>query len=211
MKIEQVIAYAKNLARKLDRDADSESRAHVLAAYQLIGDTVGRTSDLYSHAIASHAIVRNDHARSALIAMIEMHENGLLSETSLRRQAQADVIADILDQAAVLLDMPEFHPAAPAVLVGGTIEQFLRAWCEDKELPLPENGKRSLDVYATALRAADLIDKQDKKDIDSWGGTRNAAAHGKLGDADLDRDRVRLMKEGVALFLRKHDARDRPS
>jgi hypothetical protein len=41
------------------------------------------------------------------------------------------------------------------------------------------------------------------KDITSWGGLRNHAAHGEWDEVS-DKKRVGLMLEGVNLFMRKY-------
>lgn len=66
--------------------------------------------------------------RQALDGFIRYVENGLLEGVSIERQARIDVVSDILDQAHVLLDTKEVHPAAPAVLTGAVLEEFLRNW-----------------------------------------------------------------------------------
>ena len=63
-------------------------------------------------------------------------------------------------------------------------------------------SKPGIDAYAKALRTADLITKQDMKDVTSWAGTRNHAAHGEWDEVN-DRSRMRLMLEGVNLFMRQ--------
>ena len=69
------------------------------------------------------------------------------------------------------------------------------------------NAKPGIDAYMKSLRTAELITKQDVKDVTSWAGMRNHAAHGEW-DAISDRSRVRLMLEGVNLFMRqKQDQR----
>lgn len=94
------------------------------------------------------------------------------------------------------------HPAAPVVLVGATLEEFLRTWVEAESLPLG-NRKPGLEAYSQLLRDADAISKQDAKDTLSWGGLRNHAAHGEWEEVS-DRLRIKLMLEGVNLFLRKY-------
>lgn len=130
-------------------------------------------------------------------------EAGLLGEISPQWQAQLDVVSDLLEQADTLLSDPKVHPAAPAVLIGATLEEFLRTWVEQEGLS-PGSAKPGLETYSNVLRKADKIDKQDGKDITSWAGTRNSAAHGEWDQVD-DRQRIRLMLEGVNLFMRKHE------
>lgn len=103
---------------------------------------------------------------------------GLHSEVSPERKAQLDVVSDFLAQAHALLGEKGIHPAATAVLAGAALEEFLRTWVEAQTLSLGSR-KPSIDAYTATLREAELIDKQDVKDITSWAGLRNHAAHGE--------------------------------
>jgi len=137
-----------------------------------------------------------------LEAFIRYAENGLLEGISIERKAQIDVVSDFLDQANTLLISKEVHPAAPTVIIGAALEEFLRNWIEEAGLSL--GGKNpSLDSYSKVLREEDLITKQDVKDITSWSGLRNYAAHGEW-DEVKDKNRISLMLEGVNFFMRKH-------
>jgi hypothetical protein len=140
--------------------------------------------------------------KSTLTGFIRYVENGLHDGISVERQAQIDVVSDFLGQAQALLDNNNVHPAAPTVLIGASLEEFLRNWLEERGTSL--GGKKpSLDAYAKTLREADLITKQDLKDITSWAGLRNHAAHGEWDEVN-DKRRVSLMLEGVNLFMRKY-------
>jgi hypothetical protein len=139
---------------------------------------------------------------SVLTAFIDHLENGLLSDISPERRAQLDVVSDFLEQSETLLTTRGFHPAAAAVVIGATLEEFLRGWMESVPLSLG-NRKSSLQAYADVLRDAELLTKQDVKDIVSWAGIRNHAAHGEWEEVS-DPARVPLMLEGVNLFMRKY-------
>ena len=134
----------------------------------------------------------------------EYVEAGLHAEISPERQAQIDVVSDFLGQAHQFLETKGVHPAAPAILVGAALEEFLRTWVESDGLSIGQ-AKPGLDAYAKALREADKISKQDYKDITAWAGLRNHAAHGEWAEVD-DKSRVSLMLEGVNLFMRKYGA-----
>jgi len=140
--------------------------------------------------------------QNALISFREYIEAGLHGGVSPERKAQLDVVSDFLGMAQQLLETKNVHPAAPAVLIGATIEEFLRNWIEHAELSLG-NRKPGLENYSIVLRDADLISKQDGKDITSWAGVRNHAAHGEWEEVS-DKARIRLMLEGVNLFMRKY-------
>lgn len=136
-----------------------------------------------------------------LNSFIEYLEAGLSSGLSPERKARLDVVSDILEQANILLEDQKYHPAAAALLIGASLEEFLRTWVETAGLSIG-SSKPGIDAYCKTLKAADLISKQDVKDITSWGGIRNHAAHGEW-DQVSDRERIRLMLEGVNLFMRQ--------
>lgn len=137
-----------------------------------------------------------------LQAFITHLEVGLVEGLSPKRQAELDVVSDFLEQANALLEAKQVHPAAPAVLIGATLEEFLRTWCEAEGISLGAK-KLGLDSYAKSLREAELISKQDVKDITSWSGVRNHAAHGEWEELG-DKQRIKLMLEGVNLFMRRY-------
>jgi hypothetical protein len=143
-----------------------------------------------------------EHVQSVLLSFRAYVEAGLQSDVSPERRAQLDVVSDFLEQAHQLLETRGIHPAAPAVIVGAALEEFLRTWIENEEVDL-SGRKPGLDAYATALREAELITKQDYKDITSWGGLRNYAAHGEWEEVG-DKHRISLMLEGVNLFMRRY-------
>jgi hypothetical protein len=141
-----------------------------------------------------------------LQGFLDYVEAGLHQQITPERAAQLEIVSDFLEQARGLLDSREVHPAAPAVLVGATLEEFLRTWSEIESLSLGSR-KVGLDAYTSVLREANLITKQDAKDITAWGGIRNHAAHGEW-DEVTDRGRIRLMLEGVGHFMRRYDHQD---
>ena len=129
-------------------------------------------------------------------------ENGFLEGISLERKARVDVVSDILEQTQNLLNTKGIHPAAPAVLAGAALEEFLRNWVEEANISLGTK-KPGIDTYSGLLRESDLIAKQDAKDITSWAGIRNHAAHGEWEEVS-DKRRIQLMLEGINLFMRKY-------
>jgi hypothetical protein len=136
-----------------------------------------------------------------LDSFVEYLEAGLATNLSPERQAHIDVVSDILGQAQVMLEADGYHPAAAAVLIGASLEEYLRTWVEGTAFSIG-SAKPGIDAYMKALRGAELISKQDVKDITSWAGIRNHAAHGEWAEVG-DRARVRLMLEGVNLFMRQ--------
>jgi hypothetical protein len=140
--------------------------------------------------------------QAVLISFREYVENDLLRSISLEREIQIETVSDYLEQAEHLLNDKNVHPAAPAVIIGASLEEFLRNWLEDNGFDL-SSVKNSLDSYSNELRRQEKISKQDLKDIVSWGGIRNDAAHGHWEIVE-DRQRIKLMLEGVNLFMRKY-------
>ena len=155
-------------------------------------------------AVSGYASYLVSSLHSIVESFVQYMEAGLASGVSPERRAQLDVVSDILAQAHALLEDERQHPAAAAVLIGASLEEFLRTWVEATGLSTG-NAKPSIDAYCKTLRTADLISKQDVKDITSWAGVRNHAAHGEWAEVS-DRARVRLMLEGVNLFMRQKQA-----
>lgn len=87
-------------------------------------------------------------------------------------------------------------------MIGACLEEFLGNWIEEQDLSI-EPSRPSLDTYGKVLKEAEFITKQDFKDITSWAGLRNHAAHGEWEEV-TDKKRVTLMLEGVNLFMRKY-------
>ena len=165
----------------------------------------GENSEFYKSLKTKAGAGYDDKARvthQILQSFQEYVAAGLLEEVSPERRAQLDVVSDFLEMANRLLTTSGVHPAAAAVLIGAALEEFLRTWTETESLSL-ENRKPGLETYSQVLRDANLITKQDGKDITSWGGIRNHAAHGEWQEVS-DKARVGIMLDGVNLFMRKY-------
>lgn len=140
--------------------------------------------------------------KGALDAFIRYAEKGLLDGVTIQRQAEINVVSDILTQAKMLLVTKGIHPASPCVVAGAALEEFLRNWINEQNL-ISGKSKPSIDGYSKILYEKELIDKQDVKDITAWGGLRNDAAHGKW-DLVNDKEKIQLMVDGIHLFIRKY-------
>ena len=145
----------------------------------------------------------NSHEMSQQVAdvfpgFIRYLEKGLSLSITPEHMIQIETVSDYMDQANTLLSNASFHPAAAAVLIGASLEEFLRVWCEAEGIQFT---KPSIDNYAKGLYEKDMINKQDIKDITAWGSIRNDAAHGNW-DLVSDKNRVRIMLDGVNLFMR---------
>jgi hypothetical protein len=83
-------------------------------------------------------------------------------------------------------------------LAGAALEELLRSLVITHSATVV--GRRGLQAYSEALRPAGVLTPQDVKDVTSWAGLRNSAAHGEFDDLSLERAHV--MAEGVNLFMR---------
>lgn len=131
-------------------------------------------------------------------------ENDLLRNISIQREIQIETVSDYLQQAENLLNDSKVHPAAAVVLIGASLEEFLRTWLEESEVDVSLINQ-NIDSYSKELKALGKITKQDIKDIISWAGNRNDAAHGHWENVK-DKQRAKLMLEGINLFIRKYSS-----
>ena len=113
--------------------------------------------------------------------------------------ARAVASTDLLKQVRALNADQTVVPAAPIVLAGAALEIALRSAVEESELTI--TGLPSISSYARALRIADVLSKQDVKEVEQMAGLRNQAAHG-VHEA-LSRERAGLMEQQVNLFPRQ--------
>ena len=96
---------------------------------------------------------------------------------NIRHEVEAVVVSELLDQSRKLLRMKGIHPAASVIVACAGAEEFLRSWCNEKGLSIPEK-QRSISRYALELRTAGHIPLPQERRIQSWADYRNDAAHG---------------------------------
>lgn len=199
---EEIIEHSKRIITT----TRTNSHGGLVQAREFLRLYAGEESSFYKtlSQINSKAAVdfKKGRVSGVMNSFIEFVQNDLLRSISLEREIQIETVSDYLEQAENLLKDRKVHPAAPAVIIGASLEEFLRTWLEDCGFDLT-TIKNSLDSYSKELRKQDKITKQDLKDIVSWGGTRNDAAHGHWENVE-DRNRIKLMLEGVNLFMRKY-------
>ncbi len=143
---------------------------------------------------------RFNGVKRILQGYIRYLEKGLSSSLSPERQTQIETVGDFLSQAEDILSQAKLHNAVAVVLIGASLEEFLRGWCEAEQL---KPQQLSIDGYMKALKDEDLINKQDIKDITGWAGLRNDAAHGHW-DKVSDYSRADIMLKGVRLFIQSY-------
>lgn len=204
MTADELIRHAKALQGRIARYGGDSSRGPKAEVVEFLRVYAGPKSAFASQAakVEGHRDYELQALHSILESFAEFVGAGLAQGVSPEVRAQIDVVSDILGQAYLLLENPKVHSAAPIVLIGASLEEFLRTWTEREILALG-NAKPGLDAYAKLLREADLITKQDIKDITSWSGLRNHAAHGEW-DLVQNREQANLMLQGVNLFMRRY-------
>jgi hypothetical protein len=187
---------------------DSPQRVFFLKTIQFIRTYLGTKNEFY-RALDNrvrHGSTSETHAyraKEVLDAVIEFYGGGLSVENTVIYRIQGEVVSDMLEQSGSMLNHKDVHPAASIILCGAALEEFLRLLCTRYAFDVSE--KPTIDTYTKKLREEDKIEKQDAKDITSWAGLRNDAAHGHFEKVN-DRQRAALMIEGVNLFMRKYSA-----
>ena len=138
----------------------------------------------------------------ALRALREDYANDFLY--SFNEMVDAEVFADILEQAEYLLKQDYF--GASAVVAGVALESHLRKLAEKNQIPIKSaDGKYvKADSLNGDLLKNQIIDKTMNKAITSWLGIRNDAAH---PDAkQIDKGMIELMIAAIRIFIEKHPA-----
>ena len=113
---------------------------------------------------------------------------------NIRHEVEAVVVSEIVSQARKLLATKGVHPAAAVIVACAGAEEFLRNWCEEKGISVPEK-QRSLNKFAGELRAANHLDLPVERRIQSWADYRNNAAHGANWEKVTPEIAERLVKE----------------
>ena len=209
MTSEEVIQHANRFAALLQgTDDPTELRGLQAQACEFLKRFAGPDSSFYENAKEillqnQDWVYRGKATVGVMSAFVQFVELGLHAEVTPERRAELDVVSDFLEQAALLLEAKAVHAAAPAMIIGATLEEFLRTWVEHEGLSLGSR-KPSIDSYCQVLRDAKLITKQDVKDVTAWGGIRNLAAHGEW-DQVASKEKVSTMLQGVNLFMRRYE------
>ena len=136
----------------------------------------------------------------ALAGWLAYKAAGLAPGVSLEDLARIELAIDLMEQVERMLGDEHAHVAAPIVLAGAALEEFLKSLATANEIVLARG--LSLSTCVEALRKAEVLTNQDIKDISAWVAQRNDAAHGNFDSLSLDR--ARLMVDGINLFMRQH-------
>jgi hypothetical protein len=126
-------------------------------------------------------------------------EDGLANQIDPRAFARLEASTDLMEQVQQLLDDGGVHVAAPIMLAGAGLEEFLRYLVITHGAEVTRQP--GLQAYSEALRTAGVLSPQNVKNVTVWAGFRNQAAHGQF--EDLTRENAVLMAQGVNLFLQQ--------
>ena len=187
---------------------DISNNSYYVLVLQFVKNYIGQDTDFYGSLLNFSKVYNNQFydkyvaASSRLTAIKSYLILNLELEKEISYTIKVDIISDFINQAILLSNDKQYHPAAPAILLGAALEEFLKQLCEQKKIDL-EGIKKTIDPISQKLYELKIITKQDVKDITSWAGLRNDAAHGNFEEVN-DRKRVANAIEGVNLFMRKY-------
>ncbi len=184
------------------------AHAFFITTIQFIKNYIGIDTEFYATLNSYNSIKTNGHetdkawaAKKVLKSLKDYLSLNLDIYKSEKYNIKIDIISDFMAQAIDLANNEKFHPAAAAILMGASLEEFLKKIAEKREIDLA-GVKMSIDPISKKLYEAKVINKQDSKDIISWAGIRNEATHGNFETVN-DRKRIFNAIEGVNLFMRK--------
>jgi hypothetical protein len=123
-----------------------------------------------------------------------------LAQIPEEAQTRIAAASDLMEQVETLLQDRRVHPSEPVMLAGAALEELLRSLVDSSGAK--PRGKPGINSYTVALREAGALNAQEVKDITSWAGMRNSAAHGQFDQIELPN--ARLMAQGINLFMQKH-------
>jgi hypothetical protein len=129
-------------------------------------------------------------------------------DVTIGQLVRGDLFTDFLEMAEHLLE--EGYKDPSAVIIGSSLEAHLRKLCDANGLPTtkPDRKGNPKPIKASQLNqdllTARVYSRLDQSSVDTWLKLRNEAAHGNY--SEYDKDRVKLMLDGVKSFLLKYPA-----
>ena len=160
-----------NNCDRIIKDTQERPLGGLIQAREFIRITTGENSSFHKSLEqlqnSAYDDVKVKIVKQILSSFGEFVKNDLLRSISLEREIQINTVSDYLEQAESLLNDNKVHPAAPSVIIGASLEEFLRNWLEEEQVDL-RTIKNSLDAYTTELKKLNKISKQDVKDLTSW-------------------------------------------
>lgn len=191
-----------------DGRKDEKANSFYLLTLQFVRNYIGQDTEFYKSLLnytkqyPGASYNKKIEASSVLSSIKDYLNLNLELGKSQNYNIKIDIISDFLNQAINLANDKKYHPAASAILLGASLEEFLKQLSEQKDIGL-NDIKKTIDPISRKLYEQKVISKQDLKDIISWAGLRNDATHGNFDEVN-DRKRVLNAIEGVNLFMRKY-------
>ena len=197
-----------NYWRAVDLEAKSRIQARVTSAMAFLDQFTGTRShwSKSASAVFKQSSKTNQTAIGAravgdvIAEWVRMVRSGQAKPRLVEFSVRAVASTDLLEQVRALNADNGVVPVAPIVLAGAALEIALRSAVEERGLTVEG---QNINAYAQVLRQADVLNRQDMKDVTQMAGLRNAAAHGNL--ELLSRERAGLMEQQVNLFLTRLD------
>jgi hypothetical protein len=186
--VEKAIMITNRMASTIDRLAPPGS----LHKRQL-GETLARKVNAWGNLKRLHG---------GLLALRREYELGRLQ--SVAELVHADTFASFMEMAEHLHG--QGYKDAATVVAGSVLEQHLRELCNKNGIAVQDgNGKyKRAELLNTELAGQDVYSKLDQKNVTSWLGLRNEAAHGNY--TNYTAQQVSLMISAVQDFMIRHPA-----
>src|SRR5690554_3687610 len=160
-----------------DDRKDERANAFYLLTLQFVRNYIGIETEFYK-SLLDYTKRYNDISfnkiteASSVLRSIKSYLNlNLELEKSQNYNVKIDIISDFLNQAIHLANDKKYHPAAAAILLGASLEEFLKQLSEQKDIDLSDI-KKTIDPISKKMYEQKVITKQDLKDITSWAGLR---------------------------------------
>ena len=205
---EALISDIHDIVGKAKVDHIGQFQVHDIAtrAANLLHATVGQKSgyaELLRNALKQKTSQGQFNAVAGVVFAFQrdLNDDNLIN---IRHEVEAVVITEILTQASRLAKTKGIHPATAVIVACAGIEEFLRNWCEEKSLTIPER-QRSIAKFASELRSAGHITLPEERRISSWADYRNDAAHGMNWAKITPEIANRLVRE-VEEFVLEHQS-----
>lgn len=185
--------YPSSLNRRVQTTQGLEFLRRVAPGSTFVEHAEYAVNDQYHESAAIEGVA------SALESWLGFVAAGLVTQLPYAAQARIDAATDLMEQVQTLLDDPTVIPAAPVMLAGAALEEFLRSLLATTIEAI--TGTPSMVKYAAALRKANVLTANDEKDVLAIAGARNDAAHGHFDR--ISPERARVMADQVNLFMRQ--------
>ncbi len=175
-----------------------------ISALHFIESVMGKESIYYKNFDLCSSGIAEKPVKKQITILKALHET--LSDTwcwSAQGLANAGVFSNMLEESEHLLEKGFKLPSA--VLVGCVLESHLKSLCQKNSIEIfqiKENDKKVLKKASTLnqeLTVRSVYNKTESKEVSSYLGIRNSAAHGR--DDEFSAEQVKLLILGVSSFI----------